>query len=124
MGSFYMPKFNMKGFVLMTGFSMEEQITLAHIGIEKDFSEAVAKLVPLIGKEEKGTITIKVELARPEGLDTMLNITTSVGTSAPAPKKRKTMGRLGDGKVYIEPMSEQPDNNLVLFKNEKEGSNR
>jgi len=105
---------------------MDEPITLAHIGIEKDFNDALSKLIPLIGKGEKGTVTIKVELARPEELDTMLTLTTAVGTSAPAPKKRKAMARLGDGKVYVEPIPEEkePENGLVLaFDQKKEGVN-
>ena len=104
----------------MTGFNMSEPITLEHIGIEKDFNDAIGKIIPLIGKGEKGTVTIKIELARPEELDTMLTLTTSVGTSAPTPKKRKSMARLGDGKVYVEPIPEEQSNVLTLFETKKE----
>jgi hypothetical protein len=111
--------------ILMAGFNMDEPITLAHIGIEKDFNDALSKLIPLIGKGEKGTVTIKVEMARPEELDTMLTLTTSVGTSAPAPKKRKNMARIGDGKIYVEPVpiEAEPDPGLVLAFDKKESVN-
>ena len=96
-------------------YSMKEPLTLESVGAEKDFQEAVQKVLRLLQKGESGSVTLKLTMKRPVDMDTMLELATEVGMSAPPAKKRRTMGRIGADGIYVE-TPQGPAQNVIQFR--------
>ena len=102
-------------------YSMEEPLSLASIGAEQDVQESYRKVLSLLKKGESGSVTLKLTIKRPEEMETMVTLETEIKMSAPPPKKRRTMGRIGQEGIFVEPASEPPSNVLTLFEGAERG---
>jgi hypothetical protein len=98
----------------MPGWEMNEPLDLKTLGIEARFQREYKRVMAALEKGDKGTVTIKLEIKRDKDMETLVDLTTSVSSTAPA-KRRRTQGRIGEKGIFVEAVPEPQDNVVTLF---------